>query len=307
MALFSPVALLSLLVALLAARAHAESNATRGFLLAATRDPIARLAKKVSPRDELGAILRDICSTPYPARVVVADETERAAVASRRPCDKIEPWVLPAGRRRRRAQNLPLRHFKVAAVAANAALFPGGTLYVDNDIAVNRPLAGALFETFDDMARYRKAVGLTKAAKCEPAHHKLEDVPGDFCEHNGGVVFLDGSRRGAAIAREWLEALERHTSSDGHDQMPLRDVLWRHRDALLDLPPTLQCRCKKEDICASGALLWHLHRDDRRAATRAGTKRHGACVESKLTEWLVPSQAVAARHNATTELCGFFV
>ena len=64
MALFSPVALLSLLVALLAARAHAESNATRGFLLAATRDPIARLAKKVSPRDELGAILRDICSTP---------------------------------------------------------------------------------------------------------------------------------------------------------------------------------------------------------------------------------------------------
>ena len=88
---------------------------------------------------------------------------------------------------------------------------------------------------------------------------------------------------------------------------PLRDVLWRHRDALLDLPPTLQCRCKKEDICASGALLWHLHRDDRRAATRAGTKRHGACVESGLTEWLVPSQAVAARHNATTELCGFFV
>ena len=62
---------------------------------------------------------------------------------------------------------------------------------------------------------------------------------------------------------------------------PLRDVLWRHRDALLDLPTTLQCRCKKEDICASGALLWHLHRDERRWA--------------------------AARHNATTELCGFFV
>ena len=62
---------------------------------------------------------------------------------------------------------------------------------------------------------------------------------------------------------------------------PLRDVLWRHRDALLDLLMMLQCRCKKEDICASGALLWHLHRDERRWA--------------------------AARHNATTELCGFFV
>jgi hypothetical protein len=42
--------------------------------------------------------------------------------------------------------------------------------------------------------------------------------------------------------------------------MPLRRVLWRHREHLFDLPSLVQCRCRKESICENGALLWHLHR-----------------------------------------------
>ena len=56
-----------------------------------------------------------------------------------------------------------------------------------------------------------------------------------------------------------------NTTKDGHDQQPLRRVLWRHREGLYDLPPETQCRrCTRRtrrDPCLS--LLWHNHRKKR--------------------------------------------
>ena len=43
------------------------------------------------------------------------------------------------------------------------------------------------------------------------------------------VYFPQRGESSAALAREWLEEM-RETPKDGHDQMPLRKVLWRHRD-----------------------------------------------------------------------------
>ena len=62
------------------------------------------------------------------------------------------------------------------------------------------------------------------------------------------------------ITRNWLAELASDPGPGGTDQMPLRRVLWRHREHLFDLPSHVQCRCRKESICENGALLWHLHR-----------------------------------------------
>ena len=61
------------------------------------------------------------------------------------------------------------------------------------------------------------------------------------------------------------------TSTDGHDQMPLRKVLWRHRDdEVFDLPVGIQCRGPNCDPCSTKGhmhddppLLWHTKRIDR--------------------------------------------
>ena len=82
---------------------------------------------------------------------------------------------------------------------------------------------------------------------------------GDGWRCNGGVCFMLGSEA-SIITRDWLDELASNPGPGGTDQMPLRRVLWRHREHLFDLPSTVQCRCRKESICENGALLWHLHR-----------------------------------------------
>ena len=78
-------------------------------------------------------------------------------------------------------------------------------------------------------------------------------------ERNGGVCFMRGAQA-STITRDWLNELASNPGPGGTDQMPLRRVLWRHREHLFDLPSRVQCRCRKESICENGALLWHLHR-----------------------------------------------
>ena len=73
------------------------------------------------------------------------------------------------------------------------------------------------------------------------------------------MCFMLGSEA-STITRDWLDELASNPGPGGTDQMPLRRVLWRHRDHLFDLPSRVQCRCRKESICENGALLWHLHR-----------------------------------------------
>jgi len=280
---------LALLISTQAAAAARAANATRGFLLAATHAPIELLRFKPSDHDDLGALLRDVCATSYPARVVVADDAEAKEVDRKRPCDTIEPWVLPASGRRlaevpasgRRLTDVRLRYFKVAAIAANANLFPGGTLYVDNDIALKRGAVGDLFRVFDKMAAARKAVALAPSHVCAPKQHRLGGVPSHFCERNSGLMFLAGAEARAVVA-EWFHELKHHTSADGHDQMPLRKVLYRHRKALYDLPKKIQCRGHGSNPCAEGALVWHWHRNDR-------------------VKW------AAAKKRGAAEVCGFVV
>ena len=88
---------------------------------------------------------------------------------------------------------------------------------------------------------------------------RIEGISKGFPERNGGVCFMLGSEA-SIITRDWLNELASNPGPGATDQMPLRRVLWRHREHLFDLPSRVQCRCRKESICENGALLWHLHR-----------------------------------------------
>ena len=77
-----------------------------------------------------------------------------------------------------------------------------------------------------------------------------------------------------AIAKEWLRELEKGTSKDGHDQMPLRKVLYRHRNDVYDLPARVQRRGLSHSPCEGEPLLWHAHRSDR--VKWARIHKHGA-------------------------------
>ena len=115
-----------------------------------------------------------------------------------------------------------------------------------------------LFAVFDGFGN--KSIGFNKdwTNRANPAHH-VEGIPKKFPERNGGVCFMRGAQA-STITRDWLNELASNPGPGGTDQMPLRRVLWRHREHLFDLPSRVQCRCRKESICENGALLWHLHR-----------------------------------------------
>ena len=115
-----------------------------------------------------------------------------------------------------------------------------------------------LFDVFDGFGN--KSIGFNKdwTNRANPAHH-VEGIPKGFPERNGGVAFMLGAGA-STITRDWLNELASNPGPGGTDQMPLRRVLWRHREHLFDLPSRVQCRCRKESICENGALLWHLHR-----------------------------------------------
>ena len=242
--------------------AHASRTSA---MLAATRDPVQALLTEDS---ELGALLHDVCATGYPCRVVVADDSELAVVEERRPCAHIEPWVLPqewipqvqthSARNGTHENHQRVRFHKVAALAANAELYEGGTIYIDNDISLKRSHTKELFAVFDNFGN--RSIGFNKdwTNRANPVH-RIEGVPKGFPERNGGVCFMLGSEA-SIIARDWLDELAANPGPGGTDQMPLRRVLWRHREHLFDLPSLVQCRCRKESICENGALLWHLHR-----------------------------------------------
>ena len=122
-----------------------------------------------------------------------------------------------------------------------------------------------LMGLFDEVRKRHKALGVTKSDVCIPRGHWTSEVPPGYCERNGGILFFSAANRSAALAREWLEEMREGTSKDGHDQMPLRKVLWRHRDdEVFDLPVGIQCgpNC---DPCSTKdpPLLWHTKRVDR--------------------------------------------
>lgn len=269
-------AALLVLAAAAASSAASDAVAERGFLLAATKKPISMLRRQPAKDDDLGALLRDICATAYPATVVVGDADEAKAVRDARPCKSVNVTVLGGGGGRRRTTDVRLRYFKVGAIAEHARLYPGGTLYLDCDVALRRDAVDELFGVFDALKRKGgKALGLSASHICAPKqHHVGAGVAHSFCERNGGMIFLGDAPEAADVAREWLDELRRHTSADGHDQMPLRKVLWNHRDALHDVPKDIQLRSHKRSPCDGRPLLWHWHRADR--VNWAKKKKHGA-------------------------------
>ena len=198
----------------------------------ATKSPVERLRRNESTNDNLGAILRDVCATPYPARLVVRTPSEKARAERFRPCPKIEIVALEAtdAPMERLARATSLRLFKVGALAANLPLYRDGTLYLDNDIAIRRDRADVLMGLFDEVRKRHKALGVTKsqgAGQCIPRGHWTSEVPPGYCERNGGILFFSAANRSAALAREWLEEMREGTSKDGHDlcgNQPVRRV-----------------------------------------------------------------------------------
>ena len=67
------------------------------------------------------------------------------------------------------------------------------------------------------------------------------------------------------MTRNWLEEMRDRPTADGHDQGPLRRVLWRRRDVLYDLAPNVQCRrcTKRYGVDPCDYLAWHSHRPKR--------------------------------------------
>ena len=257
------------LAPVLAVAAVATAAPPRGFLLVATKRPVQLLQRDADAdwrRDELGGLLRDICAQEkYPATVVVGDANEAETVERNRPCDLIQARLLPDRRRlnlREDGSIFPMRLFKVRAIAAFCNIYAEGTLYIDNDVQLRLPVVDELFAIFDTMRANGKTVGILKDPGVPPGH-EVADIPEWFGERNGGVAFWGPGS--VDVAEAWVAEMRFNTTKDGHDQMPLRKVLWRYRDVLYDLPATTQCRrCTRRtgrDPCAY--LLWHNHRKKR--------------------------------------------
>jgi len=110
-----------------------------------------------------------------------------------------------------------------------------------------------------------KSYGFGLDGRCVPEEHKEPDIPDDFCERNSGLIFFGDAARSKEMTRNWLEEMRNRPTSDGHDQGPLRRVLWRRRDVLYDLAPNVQCRrcTKRYGVDPCDYLAWHSHRPKR--------------------------------------------
>jgi hypothetical protein len=284
--------LLAAAAMLVAAASTKPSQGARGFLFVAMGAAVIDDEGEQKNHDgELATALRGACATGHPIRVIVETPGEAAAVArTMSPCDRVDVVALRNDTRRdvfsprkfcrnencqRRAN---LRRFKLEAILAGVDAFPGGTLLLDNDVTVRRGGGPELFAVFDAMRRSKKAVGLTEAPHCVADRHHIEDVPEKFCERNGGVIFFGDAARSRSFVEEWLEEFDARPSPDGHDQLSLRRVLWRHKDALYDVPKQLQCRAPScGNPCAADKkarpLLWHAHHGVRAKRAAAGKSK----------------------------------
>ena len=260
-----------------------EDVGERGFLVVATSTTLARLwtyearAKtgQIDRYDDLGPVLRDICRTSFRARLIVGTAKEAAKAERVLPCDQIVVAPLEV-EEHRRLTDIELRFFKVDAILKGLDYaFPGGTLYIDNDVAIRRSGVDDLFAMFDAIRKEKKAIGLQTAHVCLPKNHKTK-VPKSFCERNSGVMFLGDAKKSREILERWSAEIRAHPSKDGHDQMSLRTVLFDFRDDLYDLHPVVQRRghtasgkspnpCKRVDTSEGPTrpYLWHDHHAQR--------------------------------------------
>ena len=270
----------------------------RGFLFVANRGALSDARSK--HEGDLRYALRSACATGHPVRLVV--ETPAEAGAVRPPCGHIDVVALRNGTRRRAAVEKRQRQFKLEAILAGLAdAYPGGTLYLDNDVAIRANSAGELSGIFAAILRAGKAFGLSEAQRRLPERHRAGDVPDGFAERNGGVVFFGDAERSRRLAADWLAEFDARPSRDGHDQPALRRVLWRRRDELYDVPGGIQCRglrldeagvrrpkrrscdpCER-DAAGYRPLLWH----DHQLTLRENAARHALLSNGSLCGFAV--------------------
>ena len=76
---------------------------------------------------------------------------------------------------------------------------------------------------------------------------------------------INFQRAGADAGECAAQEMRDRPTADGHDQGPLRRVLWRRRDLLYDLAPNVQCRrcTKRYGVDPCEYLAWHSHRPKR--------------------------------------------
>ena len=114
-------------------------------------------------------------------------------------------------------------------------------------------------------ARPRRRRGRRGAAPRLPARGDETARPAAAARRGRRLAARRWGPGSSKVAEAWVAEMRFNTTKDGHDQMPLRKVLWRYRDVLYDLPATTQCRrCTRRtgrDPCAY--LLWHNHRKKR--------------------------------------------
>ena len=285
--------------ALLVAAATSQSEGEFGFLFAANAGALTG-----KNEGDLAEALRGACATGHPVRLVV--DAPALARTLRPPCDRVDVVALRGGGTRGAetggaAALAAARRFKLEAIVAGLAEgFPGGTLYLDNDVAIRANSAGELSAVFAAILRAGKAFGLSEAQRRLPERHRAGDVPDGFAERNGGVVFFGDAERSRRLAADWLAEFAR-PSRDGHDQPALRRVLWRRRDELYDVPGGIQCRglrldeagvrrpkrrscdpCER-DAAGHRPLLWH----DHQPTLRENAARHALLSNGSLCGFAV--------------------
>lgn len=201
---------------------------------------------------DLANMLDTVCASNYSAVLAVADLAEERAVQDLNLCDAVRVVRMGDNVTIARRRIREYRRFKVSVLETWCPFTQ--TLYVDNDVSI-RDAAAVFDKGFGGMPP-DAAVGVTIAGMCVPPGHELPDVPSDFCERQGGVLFLrcPSSR---PFMHDWLTTFDDHPSRDGHDQPALRRVAFLSPYAFHELPRDIfNCRhpCKKR---ASRCLIYH--------------------------------------------------
>lgn len=216
----------------------------RGFLLAATGP--------VLWKPDLPNLLATICESNYSAVLAVADSAEERTVLKLKRCDSVRVVRMGDNVTVVRRKIREYRRFKVSVLERFCPF--DETIYVDNDISIRD--ATAVFDKGFGGMPASVAVGVTIAGMCVPPGHELPDVPPDFCERQGGVLFLR-CPTSRPLMHEWLTTFDDYPSNDGHDQPALRRVVFNAPHAFHEVPRDIfNCRhpCKKS---SSRCLIYH--------------------------------------------------
>jgi hypothetical protein len=201
------------------------------------------LARDSSERyvEEAHCLLQDLCKAGISAQVQLPNMTLRDKLLPPN-CTSVDFALLPL-KEPRRPGAYGARIDRVSAV--HTCPF-AETLALDNDIHILN--ASRVLGWFDHLKSSTSISGI-RAPVGVPKGHETKRVPSSFGEINGGVLFLRCPRV-QPILDSWLSELQHKTSKDGHDQMPLRISVYKHRGSFEYAPANVMCRTVWKSSCA---------------------------------------------------------